>query len=99
MKVSPNSAFGNRIMIEDIDCYANSMLKSEKDEYVVHDGQLYREDLRKTVLYQGDLIHCVAYVKYYYKYNDTLPFIESKKSFDRQIRDLKKMEKKYFNKK
>lgn len=98
MKVSPNSAFGNNVMIEDIDCYANSMLMSDKDEYVVHDGKLYEDDLRKTVLYQGDLIHCVAYVKYYYKYNDTLPFIESKKSFDRGIRDLRKMQKKRLNK-
>lgn len=98
MKVSPNSAIGNKLMIEDIDCYANSMLKSDKDEYVVHDGQLYKNDMRKSVLYQGDLIHCVAYVKYYYLYNDNLPFIESKKSFDRNLRDLRKIQKKPLNK-
>ena len=43
MKVSPNSAFGNKIMIEDIDCYANSMLMSDKDEYVVYDCKLHEE--------------------------------------------------------
>lgn len=99
MKVSPNSAFGNKLMIEDIDCHANSMLRSDKDEYVVYDGKLHEEEnYRGGILYQGDLIHCVSYYKYYLKHQLTLdytklPHIISKKNFDKEVRELRKMDK------
>ena len=99
MKVNPTSCVGNKYIEEDIHFYAINYLGSDKDEYVVCDNKLYEEkNYRAGIMYQGDLIHCVSYYKYYLKHQlsidyTELPHIISKKNFDKEVRELRKIDK------
>lgn len=99
MKINPTSCVGNKCIEEDINFYAINCLGSDKDEYVVYDGKLHEEEnYRGGILYQGDLIHCVSYYKYYLKHQLSLdyaklPHITSKKNFDKEVRELRKIDK------
>ena len=99
MKVNPTSCVGDKYIEEDIHFYAINYLGSDKDEYVVCDNKLHGENYREGIMYQGDLIHCVSYYRHYLKHQLTLdytklPHIISKKNFDEQVRDFRKMDKK-----